>query len=218
MMGFSTTILLYSFAKSICEDVLCYLQATYFDQQFSSTFFLHPEEAGLSLPTRAAPASKSLQRLKRNPSQLSGAQATQEEFKSDTRGGPESEQSGGADEHSMEVQTAEQPHDLADGQQQEEMHLEGRSGRGPAFPESTKQEAKDMHMFSLDEYFLPLKKQPNGQAQHPTLSSPAQDEFLRGSPQEYGDTAMQLSTADAAGREIEEELILTIEEQDQALG
>ena len=235
IFGLSFPILLYSFVKSIYEGVLSPLQATYFDQQFSSTFFLHPEEAGLPFHEAAASASKSLQRLKRNPSQLSEAQATQGNLSSDrdvhpTRGGPESEQNGGGVEQRLGSHEAEQQQHLvhaglapdvhADGQRQGRMQLSEshRHEKNPIFHQSPEKEAEDRQKFSLDKYFLPLKKQPNGQAQHPTLNSPAQDEFLRGSPQDFGDTAMHLSSADAAGREIEEELLLTIEEQDQALG
>ncbi len=211
------------------------LQATYFDQNFSSTFFLHPEEAGLPVPNAAASASKSLQRLKRAPSQTPEALASRDRSSSErdlhhVRGSSQKEHATRAEEQRAGLQEAEQQqqhamHELqdsrehADEQQQEEMQL-NRSHEHEddlLHYEDAQEQAQAQQDFSLDRYFLPLKKQPNGQAKHATLRSPAQDDVLKGSPQEFGKTAMQLSNADAAGREIEDELLLTIEEQDQAL-
>ena len=213
------------------------LQAAYFDQNFSSTFFLHPEEAGLPMPSAAASASKNLQRLKRNPSQLPEAQTTHDRSSSDrtprsARVGFESEEhTDRRHEQSMGSQEAEQQqqsqihavegsHEKAHEQRQEGMPPDRPHGHeeAPAHYEKAEEQAAAKQMFSLDRYFLPLKKQPNGQAEHAMLHSPAQEDFLQGSPQDFRDTAMQLSSANAAGKDIEEELLLTIEEQDQALG
>ena len=212
------------------------LQATYFDQNFSSTFFLHPEEAGLPLPSAAASDSKGLQRLKHNPSHLPEAQTSHATICSDrnlysARVGFESDEH--ADkrrERSVGSQEAEQQqqslihavlgsHERADEQRQEAMQPDRspEHEEAPVQHDSAEEQAAAKQMFSLDRYFLPLKKQPNGQAEHAMLHSPAQEVFLRGSPQEFRNTATQLSSTDASGREIEEELLMTIEEQDQAL-
>ena len=215
------------------------LQATYFDQNFSSTFYLHPEEAGLPAPNAAASASKSLQRLKRTPFQTPGSPAPRDRSSSErdlhhVRGASHSEHLNRADEQRTGFQEAEQDqqqqqrgmHSVLNSdehadeqQQQEEMHLNGSHGHEDDLLqyEDAQEQAQAKQIFSLDRYFLPLKSRPNGQAKHATSRSPAQDNSLRGSPQEVGHTAMQLSNADAAGREIEDELLLTIEEQDQAL-
>ena len=212
-----------------------HLQATYFDQNFSSTFFLHPEEAGLPAPNAAASASKSLQRLKRTPSHTPEAPSARDQSSSErdlhhVRGASQSEHPNRADEQRMGFQEAEQDQqhrkhgvpdsdEHADEQQQEEMHLNRSHGHEDDLLqyEEAQEQAQAKQMFSLDRYFLPLNKQPNGQAKHATLHSPAQEDISKGSPQEFGRTAMQLSNADAAGQEIEDELLLTIEEQDQAL-
>lgn len=227
-------ILLYSSAGSNNEGVRSSLQATYFNQNFTSTFFLHPEEAGLPLPSAAASASTG---LKRNPPHIPEAQTSHDTMSSDkhpysARVGFESEEHTDRMHHrSMGSQEAEQQqqqslthavlgsHEKADEQRQEGTQRDRSPGHeeAPAQHGNAEEQAAATQMFSLDRYFLPLNKQPNSPAEHAMLHSPAQEDFLRGSPQEFRDTAIHLSSADAAGREIAEELLMTIEEQDQAL-
>ena len=214
------------------------LQAAYFDQNFSSTFFLHAEEAGLPVSSAAASASKGLQRLKRTPFPLPEAQSSRECGTGSDRGlhhtqqCSEQQQNEKGSQQRMLLHDAEpqqdirqaipEPHEQADGTQHDEMQLERHvqehekefAFHGHAEEQT---EGNDTQAFSLDRYFLPHNRKANSQAQHPNLCSPAEDELFQSSPQRFGGPAMQTSHANAAYKDIEEELLTTIEEQNEAL-
>lgn len=216
------------------------LQAAYFDQNFSSTFFLHPEEAGLPVSSAAASASKGLQRLKRTSLPLPEAQSSRECGTGSDRGlhhtrqrSEQQQTERGSQQEVMPLHNAEpqqdirqaipEPHKQADGQQHEEMQLERHvqehekefAFHGHAEEQT---EGNEMPAFSLDRYFLPHNRKANSQAQHSNLGSPAKNKLFQSSPQQFGGPAMQPSHANADYKDIEEELLTTIEEQNEALG
>ena len=192
----------------------------------------------MPVSSAAASASKGLQRLKRTPLPLPGAQSSRDCGTSSDRGlhhtrqGSEQQQTERGSQQRMPLHEAEpqqdirpaipEPHEQADGQQHDEMQVEGHvqelekefAFHGHAEEQT---EGNDMPAFSLDRYFLPHTRKANSQAQHPNLCSPAEDELFQSSPQHYVGPAMQLSHANAANKDIEEELLTTIEEQDEAL-
>ena len=195
------------------------VQATYFDQNFSSTFFLDPEEAGLTAAPASASASKGLQRLKRTPQPLPAAQPARDSAISD--------QAVRYDENDSPAQCADRdstpnaerqqlmqaildPHEHAVNQQHEQGQVQqpgGAEARRAHLQSNAEQEERDREMpaFSLDRYFAPLKQ--------PAFRSA--DQQQQGSANKHAEAPVPY--ASPSRREIEDELLMTIEEQDQTI-
>ena len=198
------------------------MQATYFDQNFSSTFFLDPEEAGMPAAPTPPAATKGLQRLRRTPRPLP------DEHHEDS---PEPQHSSrghqpAAKHHEMHQQreflhASLEPHEDADDSQQQQ-DLQQAPVDHHADAEAQTQGREELPAFSLDHYFARLQKQPLGQGRHGLHGRPADNELLgahgqqvQGSPPH--DLQLHPVKASNGHREIEEELLMTIEEQDEVL-
>lgn len=217
------------------------VQATYFDQNFTSTFFLDPAEAGLPAAPASASGAKSLHRLKRTPLPLPDSLPQRDRDRPDRSthqgyDGQQPERTNSANKPETAAQDAEQrqlmqailePHERADEAQQEQQHQPG-SARGQGNHQRAHEDADEPHdghdlpAFSLDKYFLPLKKQPFSQAKHSKHSQSGQDELLQVPKQQLegpqiGSHHMASPQARAGQRDIEDELLTTIEEQDQVI-
>ena len=194
-------------------------QATYFDQNFSSTFFLDPEEAGLTASPAPASASKGLQRLKRTPQPLPAAQPARDIAASD-RAVRYAENDSPAQcavrdstpnvDRQQLMQAILDPHDHAGDQQHEQGQAQqpgGAEAQGAHLQSNAEQGKGDQELpaFSLDRYFAPLKQ--------PAFRSA--DQQQQGSANKHAEAL--LPYASPSRREIEDELLMTIEEQDQTI-
>ena len=198
------------------------MQATYFDQNFSSTFFLDPEEAGLPAAPTPPAATKGLQRLKRTP------QLLPDEHHEDS---PEPQHSSRGHQITAKHQEMHQQREILhaslepredtdDSQQQQDLQQSPADHHNDA--EAQAQGHEELPAFSLDHYFARLQKQPLGQGRHGVHDGPADDELLgahRQQAQGSPPLVLQLDSVKASNghREVEEELLMTIEEQDEVI-
>ena len=198
------------------------MQATYFDQNFSSTFFLDPEEAGLPAAPTPPAATKGLQRLKRTP------QLLPDEHHEDS---PEPQHSSRGlqsaakhqDMHQQQefLQASLDAHEDTDDPERQQDLQPAPVGHHADADMKTQGHA-ELPAFSLDHYFARLQKEPLGQGRHGVHDRPADNEppdahrqRAQGSPS----LDLQLDPVKASNshREVEEELLMTIEEQDEVI-
>ena len=198
------------------------MQATYFDQNFSSTFYLDPEEAGLPAAPTPPTATKGLQRLKRTPRPLPDEHHEDSpEPQHSSRGQrPKAEHQDMHKQQDFLQKSLELHEDADDLQQQQDLQQAPVDHQTDA--EAQTQGREEVPAFSLDHYFLRSQKQPLGHGRHGMHDRPAEIEPLqpRGR-QAQGSPLLDLQLAPVKAsnsqREIEEELLTTIEEQDEVI-
>ena len=201
---------------------LGFMQATYFDQNFSSTLFLDPEEAGLPAAPTPPAGTKGLQRLKRTPRPLPDEQHEDSpEPQHSSRGQQPMAKHQEMHRQREFLQAGLEPHEAADDPQQQQ-DLQQATVDHHADANAQTQGRNELPAFSLDHYFARLQKQPLGQERHGGHDRPADDELLGAHRQQVLGSPpldLQLDTVNASNsqREIEEELLTTIEEQDEVI-
>ena len=198
------------------------MQATYFDQNFSSTFYLDPEEAGLPAAPTPPTATNGLQRLKRTPRPPPDERHEDSlEPQHSSRGFQSTAKHQGMHQQQEFLQASLDAHEDADDQQQQQDLRPAPVGHH-ADADTKTHGHEELPAFSLDHYFARLQKQPLGQGRHGVHDRPADNEALdahRQQAQSSPPLDLQLNPVKAndSQREVEEELLMTIEEQDEVI-